>query len=334
MHAIYAPAAPSSPQETGPDTRRHDFWNRIDPNSLRVHRMGTTSLIARGHRIPRARESDEKELAVKYVLYPWNTIPAIARATESYEQRYAEVESRIGVKAKVASDRWIVMDFVDTPTLAEAAHAYLASGDQPWRRVVLARVVGHGLLEALGALARDGSLEHRLPEERQHLDLSPSNVLVEVDDSTLLPVRFRFIDLGTNTLYSRQAGVADHDDAIFVSPEVKRRGREATSDVYSLGVILTELLSGVSPRDGTVPEALGTLSPELGRWLEDALDQRHERRLSSPTARFARSRRSRTTSAGPSTSSWPSRPPVRARGRRCGLVSLRRHGNPGPSSRS
>ena len=102
---------------------------------------------------------------------------------------------------------------------------------------------------------------------------------MEVDTQTRLPVRFRFIDLGTNTLYSRQAGVADHDDAIFVAPEVKRRSREATSDLYSLAVILTELLSGSRPRDGMVPEAVWTLSPELGRLLEDALDVQHSRRL-------------------------------------------------------
>ena len=102
----------------------------------------------RGQRVPLARESDEDDLAIKFVLYPWNTIPTIARSTESYEQRYSRIDPRIGVKAKIANARWIVMDFVDNPTLGEVAEEYLAVGDTPSRRIDLARVVGLGVLDA------------------------------------------------------------------------------------------------------------------------------------------------------------------------------------------
>ncbi|MDN3357618.1 hypothetical protein [Actinomadura sp. DC4] len=88
------------------------------------------------------------------------------------------------------------------------------------------------------------------------------------------------MDLGVNHLYSRQVGIAEHDDAVYIAPEVKNRHRlHAMADVYSLGVILMHILAGQPPRDGRTPEAVWTASPILGRTLEDLIEEAADNRL-------------------------------------------------------
>ena len=149
-------------------------------------------------------------------------------------------------------------------------------------RISLAAKVGPALYKALHKLA-EGKHLSELDQHTQHLDLSPSNILVRRDakdeDEDEDAWSFRFIDLGRNNLYSRQVGIADHDDAVYVSTEVKNRSQSATSDVYSVAVILIEILTGLKPRDGIVPDAIYRMSPALGQVLEDSMDDDPRKRL-------------------------------------------------------
>lgn len=261
------------------DENESRFWEDIDFSSLVFHRAGTTSFILRGLLGPPIDEvGSRRAIALKCVLFPWNGMASVSKATDEYIKAYGGGPARFpGVVPAIASSpSWIVMDFQEGPTLAE----YLAGRvfADPIDRVETARNVARLLTRALHRLAVGARFEV-LDRGRQHLDLSPSNIILVDDDREL-----RFIDLGVNHLYSRQLGMAEHDDSVYVAPEVKNRSPDVRlSDVYSLGVILTEILAGTPPRDGRVPSRVWEMSPVLARTLDDLLELDPTKRLVLPT---------------------------------------------------
>lgn len=267
-------------------------WQEIDFESLRFHRWGTTSMILSCSRRKEERDAID-QLALKCVLFPWALTPAISVSTRKYSETYHSL-GHVVVAPITSSARWILMEFEQSDTLGEYMTKEITPASTPGERVETARAISKSLLASLGNLARRakdvgdaGESSDRVVELRpqdnqppsfmQHLDLSPSNVFVTSSSNNGLTMKF--LDLGPNHLYTRQIGIADHDDAVYVAPEVKNRGRDATSDVYSVAVILIEILAGSPPRDGRVPDLVYEISPLLGGLLEDCLEAKHPQRL-------------------------------------------------------
>lgn len=130
-----------------------------------------------------------------------------------------------------------------------------------------------------------------------HRDLKPENIIVDADD------KIKLIDFGiacnagsrrlTFGKFSNTMGTPD-----YISPEQVRGKRgDARSDVFALGVILYEMLTGMAPFDGPNPLAImnsrlindpvplrtidPSLAPQLQRAIRNAMARDPERRYAT-----------------------------------------------------
>ncbi|MFE5853951.1 serine/threonine-protein kinase [Streptomyces sp. NPDC056500] len=134
---------------------------------------------------------------------------------------------------------WIVMEYVDGPSLADAAVAQGPAGALPAREVAR---IGLEVLRALGAAHAAGVL---------HRDVKPANILLGPDG------RARITDFGIaaiegDSTITRTGEIVGSLD--YLAPE-RVRGADpgAASDLWSLGATLYTVLEGTSPFRRTSP---------------------------------------------------------------------------------
>ncbi|MDR7274597.1 protein kinase domain-containing protein [Catenuloplanes atrovinosus] len=261
IHALYAPEGFTRAARPG-ERPESAIWRHLDVDSMAYFKAGTTSLILT---VREQGETGPPAWVLKCVLFPWGNMSAIANATAAYASVYGRAPDPI-VRPRASTTRWVLMPRQEGDTLRERIDRCRAAGelDRAGDRIAFARTVAAEIIAALRVVT---------DARYQHLDLSPSNIILTGTGAVKL------IDLGRNHLYSRQVGIAEHDDSVYIAPEVKNRGDSPTSDVYSLGIIVLEILSGGPPRDGRVPDAIYEMSPVLGRAMDDLIEERPAHRL-------------------------------------------------------
>jgi serine/threonine protein kinase len=172
------------------------------------------------------------------------------------------------------SQVYMVMEWVDGRLLRQ-----ILSGEKklsPERAVKIAL----GIADALGYIHRHGVV---------HRDLKPENIMVDGDD------RIKLIDFGiAGKEGSRRLTFAKLSQVMgtpeYISPEqVKGKRGDGRSDIYALGVLLYEMLTGKAPFQGPNPFAImndrllnnpippreidPTISPQLQEIIYRALER-------------------------------------------------------------
>lgn len=151
---------------------------------------------------------------------------------------------------------YIVMEHVEGITLKE----YLQSNKLSLNAVL---EIGVRLADAL---------QHAHSRNIVHCDIKPQNILV---DKYLNP---KITDFGIAKMVSNQTMVYTPTvmgSVHYLSPEQATGGHvTASSDVYSLGVVLFEMLTGKVPFDGNTPVAIAMMhadkeAPPLSDYLDD-----------------------------------------------------------------
>ena len=127
------------------------------------------------------------------------------------------------------------MEYIDGITLKE--YLKQRGGALTWKEVV------HFATQVLGAL------DHAHSKGIVHRDVKPQNIMLQADGS------IKMMDFGI-ARFSRAQSQTVSDKAIgsvhYISPEQAKGDRtDARTDIYSVGVMLYEMLSGSLPFDGS-----------------------------------------------------------------------------------
>jgi serine/threonine-protein kinase len=139
------------------------------------------------------------------------------------------------------SQIYMVMEWVDGKLLRQILNAEKRLSTERVIKIVL------GIAEALGYIHRHGVV---------HRDLKPENIMIGPDDQVKL------IDFGiAGQEGSRRLTFAKLSQVMgtpeYISPEqVKGKRGDGRSDIYALGVMLYEMLTGKAPFQGPNPFAI------------------------------------------------------------------------------
>jgi len=200
---------------------------------------------------------------------------------------------------------------MDHPNIARVLDAGLGPGERPY--FVMEYVAGIPITEYCDRhrlpnaerlqifLQVCAALQHAHQKGIIHRDLKPSNILITVQDGKPVP---KVIDFGI----AKATGQASVEHAAFtqfgmligtpeyISPEqAEASGLEVdtTTDIYSLGVVLYELLTGVLPFDGETLRQAGYA--EMHRIIREQDPPKPSLRVTAPGATAAEMARYRQT---------------------------------------
>lgn len=135
---------------------------------------------------------------------------------------------------------YIVMEYIDGYTLKEMISKKAPFDNQ----------------EALGvAIQIASALEHAHNNNIIHRDIKPQNILVTRDERG---GKIKVTDFGIARATTSTTTTTDSMGSVhYFSPEQARGGFvDAKSDIYSLGIVIFEMVTGIMPFDGDNPVAL------------------------------------------------------------------------------
>ena len=147
---------------------------------------------------------------------------------------------------------YLVMEYISGASLAIMSRASRRRGRPLGAQVAVE--VGVGVANAL-AYAHDLKLPDGRPLGLVHRDISPGNVLISRDGA------IKLADFGVvkTTLAASLTGVVSGKWAYMSPEQIRGRPVDRRSDLFSLGIVLYEVITGVRLFRGETPSASATL---------------------------------------------------------------------------
>jgi serine/threonine-protein kinase len=186
---------------------------------------------------------------------------------------------------------YVVTDFIEGPSMRQVL---TSGGPLPWPR--LARFTGQ-LLDAAHAVHRRKGLLCGLSPDIIRVATDDDGERIVISSAGIWEAQDLLGTLQEQTL--RGMGLAD-GELRYVAPELfTGRKADVRSDVFSLGVLIYEMATGMTPFDGaTLPELLGKMltgTPRDPRELQPTLPERAATAIqtalnTAPEKRFATAR--------------------------------------------
>lgn len=252
FHAAHGPDAPH-PELVPPGIEGYEILRLIGSGG-----MGSVWL---------AREDDGEEVAVKILHASWARDPGAAARFEGE------------VDALAALDHPGIVRLLDAGETSDG-HLFLAT--EHVAGCDLRQLMRGGLIPAERALEIFGKVARAIAHAHAcgiiHRDLKPANILVGAGDL----VKVTDFGLAKRGIDSATRETDAFGSPYYLAPELTRSAAAATpaSDVYSLGVLLYELLSGKLP--------LGSYTPLSSSGLDRRFDPVIQRALrDDPSVRTA-----------------------------------------------
>jgi len=177
-----------------------------------------------------------------------------------------------------ADPPYLVMECIDGPSLRDAINEYRATFP-----IAAVDVVMRGVLAALSA-SHEGGLIHRDVKPANILLAHPLEDMASIDVASVRVSDFGLGRVGRATTESiMQSGSLANDEErriagtlAYMAPEA-REGNDvdASSDLYSCGIVLFEMLTGERPHGSELPSAL---RDDVPRRLDEVFKRCYARR--------------------------------------------------------
>ena len=171
-----------------------------------------------------------KEVALK--LLQQNMDVELRGVTQCLNLKHPNLVTIFDVKTDRDGDHWVVMEYVSGQGLDKALHQYPQG--MPMEQV---RYWLSGISEGLSYLHSRGLV---------HRDLKPSNVFRDGET-----IKIGDVGLSKFITHSRRsANTQSVGTVYYMAPEVARGRYGKEVDVYAVGVMVYEMITGVVPFDG------------------------------------------------------------------------------------